>query len=148
MFADAGGELRYYVRFDGQEFTLSHAQRAEGESLLLAASDVKDVERMLSERIGADLRAHRGEAPVPLPFALAELAPGYRLDIPETGWADLIDERVDRRVGRFRHTDVPFAAVSFSWYAGEDPSTIRAAFEGAVAEFGGAEAEGPGHARG
>jgi len=134
VVADGGGEIRYFLRFDGARWVLTTAQRAEDETVLAASEEMADVVRLLIERIGGELRAALDLPPIHLPYEVDDVAPGYEVEFLAGGWARLVEHPGRRLSVTFRHTDIPFDAVGFSWYAQADPAALRAAFERPDAE--------------
>lgn len=129
VIADAGGEIRYYVRGENGEWTLSRAERAGDEVVLMRSLDLTHIERFLIERIGGDLRAAEGLEPVLLPYRLEDVAAGYRIEVAGDAWADLLPVADGRRVAGFLHTSIPYLAVGFSWYADADPAALRRSYD-------------------
>ena len=134
IVADGGGEIRYFLRFDGARWVLTTAQRAEDETVLAASEEMADVVRLLIEKVGGDLRAALDLPPIHLPYEVDDVAPGYEVEVLAGGWARLVEHPGRRLSVTFRHTDIPFDAVGFSWYAQADPAELRAAFERPDAE--------------
>ena len=134
IVADGGGEIRYFLRFDGARWVLSTAQRAEDETVLAVSQEMVDVVRLVIEKVGGDLRVALDLPPIHLPYETDDVAPGYEVEVLAGGWARLVELTGRRSPVTFRHTDIPFDAVGFSWYAEADPAELRAAFERLDAE--------------
>lgn len=128
VIADEGGEIRFYVRNEDGQWTLSRAERAEDETVLMVATELSDIERHLTEQIGWDVRSQMGLAQVTLPYEIDDVADGFRIDRVGDKWAELVDATTGRTVAGFLHTSVPYRAVAFSWYANAAPETLRAWF--------------------
>jgi len=134
IVADGGGEIRYFLRFDGARWVLSTAQRAEDETVLAVSQEMVDVVRLVIEKVGGDLRVALDLPPIHLPYETDDVAPGYEVEVLAGGWAHLVELPGRRSPVTFRHADIPFDAVGFSWYAQADPAELRAAFERPDAE--------------
>lgn len=129
VIADEGGEIRYFLRCEAARWVLTTAQRAEEETVLAASEEKADAVRLVIEKVGGDLRAALDLPPIHLPYEVDDVAPGYTVEVLADGWAHLVELTGSRSPATFRHTDIPFDAVGFSWYAQADPAEMRAAFE-------------------
>jgi hypothetical protein len=81
FWTNPGGEIRFYVRSDGEEsFTLSVAERSLPEQFELYGTSLRTIERYLLGVFGTSMRAKRGLPRLKFASKEEQLALGYSLD--------------------------------------------------------------------
>jgi len=87
-----GGELRYYVREDEDDswWSVGHASRGDGESLMFRAASEDILSRHLVEVFGISIRAAEKLPFLRLPFGPRDLAVGFTIsEVSEAGFRTL-----------------------------------------------------------
>lgn len=115
--ADAGGEIRFYVRADAAgRFALTRAERSDAEQLVLCADDLSDIERFLIVTLAGVVRRKDGHGRLQIPAKADELAEGFQI-VHRDGFVWLDDGQ--RPTICFVEEDpyMPQPAVQFSHYA-------------------------------
>lgn len=77
VVADAGGEIRFYVREGGVDgFSLTRAERSEAERFIMSSQTLTDVERFLTVELAGGVRQREGLDRLHIPGHVGEYAAG------------------------------------------------------------------------
>jgi hypothetical protein len=101
LWSDPGGEIRFYMRGDGDWFLLSRADRASNENLTISAPSVDTLERFLFDSFGSEIRTAKRLPWLRVPTTREGVAPGYDTVEDSDGYLELV-KKDDIRVARGR----------------------------------------------
>ena len=123
--ADLGGEIRYYVRFDGTVYLVTRGERAGDEEFGFSTMSVDGVYRYLIWQLGNTAREILGYARIQTPHRSTDVAPGFTISV--NGMRDILLHDGDV-IGTLRHGGALAPAAQFSWLAALDVSALLASY--------------------
>jgi hypothetical protein len=127
VVANLGWEVRWYIRQREADVTVSSAERAGSEVLIMAAHDLLDVERYLTFRLGSSTRpsAFR-QHQIDVPWQLDEVAEGFAVRATDDADLRAVVLESGRERARFRDISYPVDAGAFTHYANSSVADLRA----------------------
>ena len=132
LLADSGGELRNYLRLSEAGYTLTFAERGGAENFKMAAYDIIDIERYLTDVFGSSIRSRGGLPyimPSPVPLHASDTAPGYKLEEAGQNRVALLNSQGDVRVVMYGDVNTEASTpVCFSWIVDANLADLRASY--------------------
>lgn len=123
--ANSGGEIRFEISQDNENFSLTRGERGEDARFVLSSGSIEHIEKYLTVELAAEIRDKRDFPQLDIPWHLEDVADGYVIERLSESQLVLRD-RHGASVVFFDH-GTPHPIVEFSHYASASLDTIRAA---------------------
>lgn len=127
--ANNGGEIRYYIREDSGWLTLAEEERALPATLIMRASHLPPIERLLAFTIGSSYRSRRGLGMILLPLPEDGLADNYDFVDLDGPWTALARDGKQLRDVQFPDSRRDYEASEYPYYAAANMGDIRRSME-------------------